>query len=406
MPADYKLKVAGYLTAIINEKLDDYKSTINILQIALCILSAQAVIVPALSQTVLNLSLKAFSSKDTLTRNTAISVLRRMHSLLFAALNNSEETFKMCYDQLEELVAISGEKYKTMNYKGMGIDLLAIIFVENDAVLGANKKIRDMLGKSLLPLLLSYMKNPATPYPLLIRVTRLSVQLMLCFESFYQLLVPILSWVNSPLCWLRYLALEAFLALLDSSRQIVELHTFINMETSSTMLKDILTAMIILTRKPPDKMGEDKRISIIRSTKSTLDVMEAVPVEPPKISRPSFSWLICETLTGFIGSIEELFEHEEIRLCEAPASPFTTRQIERVIDPLQYTWKPMYELLDYLLSEFNDELSIKKILRNMQSLVSITGSAKLVLATHRIIKGISSLALPLKLSTLLLNSTS
>ena len=153
-----------------------------------------------------------------------------------------------------------------------------------------------------------------------------------------------------------------------------------------------------MTPKLPDRIGEDSptRLNLIRGNK-VHEISEAVACEPPTPTPSQYLALLSETLANFVENLEELFTAEKVRLGEITLS-FTPRQIEQAVDILDYTWKPIHEMLEYILKESDNEMQVQQTLHDIQSLINMTGSVNLSSALQNIIGTICSWQLPSDLS--------
>lgn len=193
--------------------------------------------------------IKAYANKSTSVKNTVLAVLRQQYSILFnqfvSLAKNSgaedsktyEETdvYKVCAEQIVELVSLAGDKYKQISYKAMGMDILTVIFAETGAYLKNVKVIKETIVNHLVPHLKSYMEDPSTSYSLLSRTIKLSTQIFLNFSISHNLLFTILTFATSGQSWIRYLALEVFCSLLHNSSLLQTLHSIPNTETYSNV---------------------------------------------------------------------------------------------------------------------------------------------------------------------------
>ncbi len=93
-------------------------------------------------------------------------------------------------------------------------------------------------------------------------------------------------------------------------------------------------------------------------------------------------------------NLEELFAAEKVKLGETPAKPFTTRQTEQAVDILDYTWKPVHEMLDYILKTSDNEMQVQQTLHNIQSLINMAGSVGLSVALESVVASLCNWQLP------------
>jgi len=157
----------------------------------------------------------------------------------------------------------------------------------------------------------------------------------------------------------------------------------------------LVNAIVSITPKLPDKSIEETtaRLNMIRGNK-VHEISEAVPSDPPIPTPSQYLSLLSETLGNFVENLEELFTSEKVKLGEPPAQPFTSRQIEHSVDILDYTWKPIHEMLQYILKESDSEMQVQQTLHNIQSLINMTGSVGLNTALQNIIGNLCSWQLP------------
>ena len=100
-------------------------------------------------------------------------------------------------------------------------------------------------------------------------------------------------------------------------------------------------------------------------------------------------------------NLEGLFTAEKIKLGEPATQPFTVRQTEQAVDILDYTWKPVHEMLEYTLKTSDNEMQVQQTLHNIQSLVNMAGSVGLSLALQSIVGNLCNWQLPADLGTLM-----
>lgn len=179
--------------------------------------------------------LKAFASKSQNIKNTIFAVLRQMYSLLFDAYIKqcsshqiNEELQKICFEQLERLVEITGEKYKQINFRGLGMDMLTVILEETKGYFIANQSFIHLFETSYVHNLNSYFRDNITSVPLVVRAVKAATQLILDVETAYVLLQPILEISRTPHSWHRYLALECFCSLFSEQKQVQRMHEMAN----------------------------------------------------------------------------------------------------------------------------------------------------------------------------------
>ncbi len=413
---DQKLAFIQHFARVIDPA--DDKNSIKILQILLILISSETVSHAALCSTVLSLCIKAFASKNALVRGTVLAVLQRQEYIMFSLFNAQAETYppgfeaselhKIALEQLEELVAICGDKYKFLNHKGMGMDLLSTVLSESGRNFHKDPRIVELFSTRLFPVLQGYLGtptlNPPYAFPMYTRAAKLSVQIILSFKAFYGLLSPLMSSTSSLYVWvqpwLRYLALESFCAVLSGKGQIRAMHVAVSSETHRKVLKDLVSTVAAITGKMPERLPGERtapRLMLIRGKKA-MEVSEAAPIEPPRVIRSQFIAMLGETLSGYVNGLEETFVQEGVALGELPQTPFTPAQTDNAIDPLQHTWKQIYELLMLVLKESFEEGQVQRALRGIQSLANMTGSVKMSAPFRFILKGLCQLCLPVKLS--------
>ena len=221
---------------------------IKILQILMIMITAEDVVQTTFSLKILNLSLKAFSSKSQVIKNTVFAVLRQLYSLLFNQYNktviakgqnnDSQEIFELCElhqicaEQLEHLVQLAGEKFKYTNFKGLGLDLLSAIMSECKTSLAVSAVIKGLFEVKLTNILVLYLKNETNSFPIIIRTVKCATHLMLSTKQSYNLVNLIITLSTSPHSYLRYLSLEAFSMLLNDYTQIQVMHDQTNSITN------------------------------------------------------------------------------------------------------------------------------------------------------------------------------
>jgi hypothetical protein len=218
---------------------------IRIIQILLLIISYEDIGKSILAEDTLNLSLHLFSNKSSLIRNNIIALLSQMYSLLFEkyneVLNKYEEVEKLnkvCYRQVEMLIEVAGDKYKQMNVKCLGIDLLSLIFAKPN--LKKSKEIVELVEKAYVPCLNNYLTSQTNSYQILTRSIKSAVHVMLTFQISYILLQPILALTDSLYNWHRYLALEAFCILFKDYNQLRFINLMVNDSTQTRVLLTLI----------------------------------------------------------------------------------------------------------------------------------------------------------------------
>ncbi len=148
-----------------------------------------------------------------------------------AARFEEGEIHKVCVDQIQQLIALSGEKYKHTNFKGLGMDLLTVILAETQGQLVASPQIVELFEKSYAPQLKSYL-SPETAFPLITRAVKSATQLVLALQTSYGLIHPVIALAGSSHSWQRYLALESFCSIFSEYKQIQLMHGMINNVTN------------------------------------------------------------------------------------------------------------------------------------------------------------------------------
>ncbi len=146
------------------------------------------------------------------------------------------EIHKVCAEQIEQLIALAGDKYKYTNFKGLGMDLLTVILAETQGQLSSSPRIAELLEKSYAPFLKNYLANEINSFPLITRAVKSATQLILTLQTSYNLVHPILAISASSHSWHRYLALESFCTLFGEYRQIQLMHGMINNVTNMRVI--------------------------------------------------------------------------------------------------------------------------------------------------------------------------
>ncbi len=162
-----------------------------------------------------------------------------------------------------------------------------------------------------------------------------------------------------------------------------------------------MNAIVSITPKLPEKPLEEipqTRLNLTRGNK-VHEISEATACEPPTPTPSQYLSLLSETLGNFVENLEELFTAEKVKLGEPATQPFTPRQIEQAVDILEYTWKPIHEMLEYILKESDSEMQVQQTLHNIQSLINMAGSVKLGDALQGILGTLCSWQLPNDLGT-------
>lgn len=215
---------------------------IKILQILLMSLSRSDIRKFPFASKISGLCLKAFSSKNQNIKNTVFAVMRQMYSLLFEEYINEckelhvgEELQKICLEQIEQLVELTGDKYKQLNFKGLGMDMLTIILAETKGFFNANPSVVHLFENSYVYNLSTYFLGDITSVPLILRAIKASTQLILDAETGYTLIYPILKMSESEITWHRYLVLESICTLFSDRKQVQHLHETINENTNTSV---------------------------------------------------------------------------------------------------------------------------------------------------------------------------
>ncbi len=166
-----------------------------------------------------------------------------------------------------------------------------------------------------------------------------------------------------------------------------------------------MNAIVTIAPKLPERTAEDSpaRLNLTRGNK-VHELSEAVACEPPIPSPSQYLALLCiarrklisigETLGNFVENLEELFAAEGIRLGEAAARPLTQRQTEQAADILEYTWKPVHEMLGFVLKTSDSEMQVQQTLHNIQSLINMSGSVGLSAALQNIVSSLCGWQIP------------
>jgi len=211
----------------------DEMTIIKIIQILLIIINRNDASKPPFADHLLSLCLKVFVNKSQLIRNNILAVLRELYHLLFElfakeinAQQVSSELHQVCYNQLKQLIEITGGKYKDITFKGLGMDIITIILIECPLINDA--QISSLIQKAYVFSLSGFLISELDNYPLIIRAVKSATQIMLTLRHSYILLQAILLLVNSEDAWKRYLALEVFCSLFTNYRQIQNMNSLVN----------------------------------------------------------------------------------------------------------------------------------------------------------------------------------
>jgi len=169
-------------------------------------------------------------------------------------------------------------------------------------------------------------------------------------------------------------------------------------------LGDLVNAIVNITQKVPEITEQDNLEPLNLLDMSRVhELVEAIPSDPPVISQSQYFSLISkffeyenlvDALANFVRSFKELFTNECIILGEVMIQPFTKRQAEEAVNVLEYVWKPVHEMLEYILKESDNEMHIQQILQNIQDLVNMTGSISLSTGLQNIIFTLCSWGFP------------
>ena len=394
-----KLKLISYLPPII-DSLTNEKDIIQVLQIFFIVINKETITQPGLCSMIMNVFNENMFNKSPLICLTVISIVKQMNILLFSLLTiedtelKNTEIFNICEKQLAYFIKSASEKTTPLLLLIVSLDAIFVLLHEAGNVILKSKSFVNMFTKSLLPALQSYLKNLTTPFCLLYRVMRLGAKLMVYSSKFFFLLYPIMSRLDSePSC---YLVLESFSIILSVTSNVAVAFSRAN---DSRLINEILIELGKIAKKLTSKTNvtERKKIIIIRSMKNVMKTDDVNVTELPSINHYSFISLITEILIQIIQGMEELFLQEKIQSGEVYEGAFTQRQIENLIASLKENCDRMYELFITLLKESQDENNIQRILKGIKSLISMTGSTKLKVQMHSMLKHLCQLSLPLKL---------
>lgn len=89
-----------------------------------------------------------------------------------------------------------------------------------------------------------------------------------------------------------------------------------------------------------------------------------------------------------MGSLKEAFIVEGVKLNVGLARPLTQRQNTKAVSILQHTWKPIHELLEYVLKSTEDETQVQQSLHAIHNLISMSGSSNLKFPMEEITKAL------------------
>ena len=220
---------------------------IKVVQVLLIVITRGDVVKPPMAHNVLTLCLKAFASKSQIIKNNVFAVLRQMYALLFeqyAAESKANiegnlegtELHNVCYEQLEQLIEVAGEKYKHTSFKGLGMDIITVILADTQGVLSKSPKIVELFEKNYTPCLKNYLVSEINSFPMITRAVKSATQLVLTMQISYNLLQPILLIANFPHSWHRYLALESFCTVFSEYKQIQLMHSMLNNVTNMRVM--------------------------------------------------------------------------------------------------------------------------------------------------------------------------
>jgi len=230
---------------------------IKVVQVLLIMIIRGDIVKHPMANKILALCMKAFGSKSQIIKNNVFAVLRQMYSLLFDQYSNeckalitankkvelieTTELHKVCYEQIEQLIQISGEKYKYISFKGLGMDILTVILAESQGILTNSQQIVSLFEKSYMPVLTNYLMTETMNFPIITRAVKSSTQVILTLQVAYNLLQPILQIASSTHSWHRYLALESFCTLFSEYKQIQFMHSMINNVTNMRVFFEYVT---------------------------------------------------------------------------------------------------------------------------------------------------------------------
>eukprot|EP00826_Nyctotherus_ovalis_P028402 TRINITY_DN22443_c0_g1_i1.p1 TRINITY_DN22443_c0_g1~~TRINITY_DN22443_c0_g1_i1.p1 ORF type:complete len:257 (+),score=64.05 TRINITY_DN22443_c0_g1_i1:90-773(+) len=202
-----------------------------------------------MSSKVLDLCLKSLHSKNHLITSNVFAVIQQMYTLLFEQYASESrlrediektEVHEVCYEQLERLIELAGEKKRSLKFKGLALDCITMVLAAAGSALSSSARIQSLFENSYIPSFCNYLgsskASSSNSFTHASRIVRSATQLMLVAGNSYALLQPLISMSNSQKPWQRYLALEAFSSLLKKYEQIQKLHKIFNKATNMRVL--------------------------------------------------------------------------------------------------------------------------------------------------------------------------
>lgn len=99
-------------------------------------------------------------------------------------------------------------------------------------------------------------------------------------------------------------------------------------------------------------------------------------------------------MANFVESLEEAFALRGIEVGRPMMEPFTLEQTEEAIEVLNNSWKPVHEMLLFILRESNNEFQIQQVFYNVQSLIRLAGTANNNYALQTLLERLCDYRLP------------
>jgi len=215
---------------------DNEMIPIRILQVLLILTTRDDVGRPPMANKILQLCLKAFTSKNPSIKSNVFVLLRQMTTLLFGEYSKDNNLQNVCFDIIDQLIIVAGDKYKQIRFKCLSMDLLTVILAEGKETLRKSVQIVELLENAYTPWLKNYLVHEIESYPVVFRVVKSVTQLMLTVRKSYILIQPMIAMASSMHSWHRYLVLESFCALFGNYEQILLISTITNEITNQSVI--------------------------------------------------------------------------------------------------------------------------------------------------------------------------
>jgi len=156
-----------------------------------------------------------------------------------------------------------------------------------------------------------------------------------------------------------------------------------------------LGELVNLITRLAQRLPEETKVSVKIS-------YESINIEPPIIDSSKYlSFLgrsknvkIVDTMARIIKSLEDLLIAENIPINIIFIQPFSKIQLEQAVSILEYVWKSIYEILEFILKESKSEDLIKKVLDDILRLICMVGSVNISSGLENMVYNLCSWQFP------------